>query len=243
VIRHTSTAGVAPESGHIRQARDTLAPSLGGLDDSGGLVDWQTLNLSEGSAGGRCLRSVQRCLRTGAGLGEVLGGLDLLPESRLRGIDEPRGSIDGEPGHGFLRNGGRAGETPVGSVALEREDELLPRVVQIAGDHMQVVCLPAAGHADVDAGGIERVPEYGVRLGYGRALDAVGDGGVGQVSVIGDVLAGESDGAQPLAAGGVLLRPQDSVVVQGRIRWQKWPKNGPNSADLVEKRRKRPGKS
>ena len=124
MIRPTPTAGIAPESGHIRQARDTLAPSLGGLDESGGLVDWQALDLSEGSAGARHLRSVQRGLRTGAGPDQVLGGLDLLPESRLRGIDEPHGSIDGEPDHGFSCNGGRAGETPVGSVALEREHEL-----------------------------------------------------------------------------------------------------------------------
>lgn len=73
-------------------------------------------------------------------------------------------------------------QTTVGAVSGECVDELLLRIAEVGGDDVQGVRLAAAGHADIDASGVELVSEYRVRSVHGSALDAVGSDRVAEVS-------------------------------------------------------------
>ena len=144
-------------------------------------------------------------------LGLLVGVLDPLRQASALRVHQAHRPVRRESGDGFARDLGRGGESPVGAIALERGGELLPCVVQVRGDGMELVGVLAAGHAYVYAGRVERVGQDCVRAGHGRALDAVGGRGVGQVGVLRDVLGRQAYGALPLLAGRVLLRPHGPV--------------------------------
>jgi hypothetical protein len=83
------------------------------------------------------------------------------------------------------------GRAEVSAVAGEHRDPLLPGLVEIACDEMRDVGGAAAGHADVGGRCAGVLTDDHVGGGNGVALHAVRGGGVGQLSMGGDVVRRE----------------------------------------------------